>query len=61
MMLCREEVAYRFVMLAQGGMYYTTVEQNLGGVGDAIEGLESLLEFVIIIMAECRYPGFDLL
>lgn len=46
-------VPYRFFVLTQGGMYYSTVEQYLGGIRDAVEGLQCFLEFVIVIVAEC--------
>ena len=43
-------------MFAQGGVDHTTIEQYLGGVGYAIEGLQGFLKFVIVVMTECRYP-----
>ena len=55
-MPCRQEDAYRFVMFAQRGVDHTTIEQYLGGVGYAIEGLQGFLKFVIVVMTECRYP-----
>lgn len=48
-------------MLSKSRMNNTTVEQNFGGIGDAIKFLQRLVEFVIVIVAEGRYPSLDFL
>jgi len=39
----------------------TAVEQDLGGVGDALEDLQCLVELVVIVAGEGCHPGFDFL
>lgn len=39
----------------------TAIEQNLGGVGDAVEGLQCLVELVVVVVGEGCHPGFDFL
>lgn len=60
-MACWPGDSYRFVMFAQGSMYHTTIEQDLRGVGDGVEGLQGCLEFVVVVVTQCRYPRLDLL
>jgi hypothetical protein len=39
----------------------TAVEEDLGGVGDAVEVLQGVLEFVVVVVAEGRDPSLDFL
>lgn len=48
-------------MLAQSGMYDPAIEQNLRCIGNGIECLQGLLEFIIIVMRQRLHPSFDLL
>ena len=45
-------------MLAECRMYYTAIEQDLGGVGNVIECPESFFEFVVVIVPQGNYPRF---
>lgn len=38
-----------------------TVEENLGRVRNAVEALQGLVEFVVIVVAEGCHPGLDFL
>lgn len=42
-------------------MYYTAVEQDLGGVGNGVEDTQRLFELLIIIVTQGFDPGFDFL
>lgn len=42
-------------------MYYTAVEQDLGGVGNGVEDTQGLFELLIIIVTQGFDPGFDFL
>lgn len=53
--------AYSFIVLTQGRMYDSTVEQYLRGIRDAIERLQRLLEFLIVVLRNSLNPGLDLL
>ena len=53
--------AYCFLMLAQCRMDDTAIEQNLGGVGDAVKRLQCLVELVVVVAGEGCHPGFDFL
>lgn len=48
-------------MLSDGGVDDATVEQDLGGVGDAVEDLEGLFEFLVVVVCECLHPDLDFL
>lgn len=48
-------------MLSDGGVDNATVEQDLGGVGDAVEDLEGLFEFLVVVVCECLHPDLDFL
>lgn len=48
-------------MLSQRRMDNTTIEQNLRGVGNAIELLQCLVKFIIIVVAEGCHPRLDFL
>jgi hypothetical protein len=48
-------------MFANGGMNDTAIEQNLGGIGDAIEHAQGLFVLVIVIVTECLHPSLYLL
>lgn len=51
-------VAYRLLVLAEGGIDYTHVEQDLGRVRDLVEGLECLVEFIVVVVLEGLDPCF---
>lgn len=48
-------------MLSQRRMNNTAVEKDLGGIGDVIELLQRLVEFVIVIAGERGDPSLDFL
>jgi hypothetical protein len=52
---------YRLLMLTECGMDDTTVEQNLGCVGDAVKDLQCLIKLVVVVAGEGCHPGFDFL
>lgn len=39
----------------------TAIEQDLGGVGDAVEDFQCLVELVVVVAGEGCHPGFDFL
>ena len=53
--------AYRFLMLAQRSMYHTTIEQDLGCVGDVVEDFQRFLEFIVVVVGQCLYPCLNFL
>ena len=55
------EGPYRFFMFSQRRMNHTAIEQNLWGVGNTVEGFESLVDLVIVVLSEGGDPGFDFL
>lgn len=54
-------VTYSFVVLAQGSMYDTTVEEYFRGIGYIIKSLQRLLELIVVVMPEGGDPGLDFL
>lgn len=54
-------VTYRLLMFPQRRMDDTTVEQNLGGIGDVGEHLERLVILLVVVMLEGLNPGLDFL
>jgi hypothetical protein len=48
-------------MFAQCRVDDTTVEQDLGCVGDAVEGLQGVVELVGVVVGEGCHPGLDFL
>lgn len=63
MLVLRTRLAttYRLLVLAECGMDYAAVEQNLGCVGDLLKDLESNVEFVVVVAGEGCHPGLDFL
>lgn len=49
---------YCFLVLAQGSVDDTHVEQNLGGVGNLLEVPQCLVEFIVVIPRKGGDPGF---
>ena len=52
---------YGLVVLAQGSMYDTTVEEYFRSIGDIIKGLQRLLELIVVVMPEGGDPSLDFL
>lgn len=52
---------YSFLVLTQGSVDNTHIEEDLGGIGDAVELLQSFVEFIVVVTAESRYPRLDFL
>lgn len=52
---------YRFLVLSEGGVDDTHVEQYLAGVGDFLELGEGVVELVVVITSEGGDPSLDLL
>lgn len=48
-------------MLAQGSVYYSTVEEYLGGIRNAIESFQCFFKLIVVIVAQGGHPGFDFL
>jgi len=48
-------------MFSKSRMNHTTIEQNLGCVGDRIEDFQCLVEFVVVVASEGCHPGLDFL
>lgn len=48
-------------MLAECSMDHATIEQDLGCVGDGVEGFERGVEFGAVVVGESGDPGLDLL
>ena len=42
-------------------MNHAAIKEDLGGVRDVVKLLECLVEFIIIIVSERRYPRLDFL
>lgn len=42
-------------------MDYTAVEQDLGCVGDLVEHLEGVVEFIVVIAGQGCHPSLDFL
>lgn len=53
--------AYGFLMLSYSRVDNAAVKQDLGGVGDVIEDLESLLELLVVIVRKRLHPCLDFL
>ncbi len=45
-------------MLAEGGVDDAHVEEDLGRVGDSVELQERLVELIVVVPAQGRYPRF---
>lgn len=52
---------YGLLVLAEGGVDDTHVEQDLGGVGDGLELPKRIVEFIVVVTAEGRDPCLDFL
>lgn len=52
---------YGFLVLTQSGMDYAHVEEDLGGIGDAVELLESFVELIVVVTAKGGNPCLDFL
>ena len=48
-------------MLAESGMDYAAVEQNLGRVGDLVKDLQCDVKLVVVVAGEGCHPGLDFL
>jgi hypothetical protein len=44
-------------MLAQGGMYDTHIEQNLGGICNVLKLLQCIVELVVVVPRQGRDPS----
>ena len=48
-------------MLSQRSVDDTAVEEDLGGVCDAIEDVEGFFVLLVIVVLQGQHPGFDFL
>lgn len=48
-------------MFTERGVNNTTVEQDLGCVGDLVENFQCLVELVVVVAGEGCHPGLDFL
>lgn len=58
---CNIRSTHRLVVLAEGGMNDTAIEEYLGLVGDAIEASQGLFEFIVVVGTECLDPRLNFL
>ena len=60
-MPCARIVTYSSFMFAQRSMNDTHVEQNLAGVANLVEFVESIVEFIVVVASEGSNPSLDFL
>lgn len=48
-------------MLAHGSTDHPAIEEDFGGVGDAIEDLHSIFVLLAVVVRESQHPGLDFL
>lgn len=54
-------LTYSLLMLAERGVDDTHVEQDLARVCDLVKLAEGIVELVVVVASEGRYPGLDFL
>ena len=52
---------HRFVVLAHRRINHTTIEENLGGIGDGVKHAEGFIELLVVVVLEGKHPGLDFL
>ena len=52
---------YRLLMFTESRMDDAAIEEDLGGVGDTVEGTQCLFELLFVVVGEGGHPGLDFL
>lgn len=55
------QTTYRLVMFTNRGVNHTTIEQDLGGIGNGCKHLQCVFEFVVVVVSQCCNPYLDVL
>jgi hypothetical protein len=54
-------ITHRLLVLAKRSMDYTTVEQDLGRVGNGVKLFQCIVKFVVVVGGQGCHPGLDFL